>query len=285
MSTVLSQIDRRRLNSWNDGPITFDLPYSNDVSIDKTITVRLADCDGQRSAANMLINRKYSARGYGSDHKLSTGTNCVAFTASSKGSLIGTMSLTADSADGLASDKTFKHELDKLRAMRGVKLCELTRFAFDTSKPTMDLKASLFHIIFIYATRHFECTDAVIEVAKRHCRFYEVMLGFACVGEPIVNESVGVTSHLMRLDLSDMRRMIDDPSIVSSRSLYPYFFSPKEEDGIYHRLASPVAEPAPLTARNRLRTALEALSLLHRPDRAGTRLAAQPRSPGQPTLA
>jgi hypothetical protein len=184
-----------------------------------------------------------------------TAPNCVTFTASSENSVIGTLSLTVDSADGLVCDKTFKAELDKFRAFPGAKLCELTRFAFDTSKPSLNLLASLFHIIFIYGTHHYNCTDLFIEVARRHRRFYEAMLGFKLVGTPTTNDAVGVTSHLMWLKVSDIRRLIDDPAskgAVSPRSLYPYFFSRKEEIGVYNRLAGTTAAPMLAGRANRI---------------------------------
>ena len=250
---------------------TFELPEAVCDGLSKTITVRLADCDGERNATNMLINRKYSGRGYGSDHKLPTSSNCVTFTATSKDATIGTLSLTVDSPDGLACDKTFKDELDAFRAIPGTKLCELTRFAFDTSKPSLNLLASLFHLIFIYGTHHYNCTDLFIEVAKRHRRFYEAMLGFKLVGTPTTNDAVGVTSHLMWLKVSDIRRLIDDPAsngAASPHSLYPYFFSKKEELGIYNRLASNVVEPQPITGGNRLGQVVEPALRFNR-DRGG----------------
>lgn len=217
--------------------------------MEKTITIRLADCDGERQGANMLISRKYSGRGYGVNHAVPNAPNCVTFTASSKGSLIGTLSLTVDSADGLACDETFKEELDAYRTIPGVKLCELTKFAFDTSKPSLHLLASLFHIIFIYGTHHYSCTDLFIEVNPRHKRFYQAMLGFRSVGMPKTNQAVGAPSCLMVLKVAEIRRLIDEhtrnPS-ASAHSLYAYFFSEREEVSIYHRLASARSEPQPL---------------------------------------
>jgi hypothetical protein len=237
------------------GLYTFDLPHNADASVEKSITVRLADCDGERSTANMLINRKYSGRGYGAGHKVPTAANCVTFTASSGASLIGTLSLTVDSPDGLACDKTFKDELDAFRAVPGARLCELTKFAFDTSKPSLHLLASLFHIIFIYGTHHYDCTDLFIEVNPRHRRFYQAMLGFRAVGAPKINEAVGAPSYLMALKVSEIRRLIDvhtrDRS-SATHSLYAFFFSRKEELGIYNRLANPHAEPLPLAPVTRV---------------------------------
>jgi len=235
---TLPRFDHGRRASEFGGLHTVSLPSRITESGEKEITIRLADRDGERNSANMLINRKFSARGYGDNHEVPTVGNCVTFTASSKAALIGTLSLTVDSADGLAADKTFKDELDAFRA-RGARICELTKFAFETTRPSLDLLASLFHIIFIYGTHRYDCTDLFIEVARRHRRFYESMLGFRQVGAAKTNDTVGVPSHLMSLKVADIRRHIDEHTTkqcVASHSLYPFFFSPKEEVGIQMRL-------------------------------------------------
>lgn len=215
------------------------------------MTIRLADCDGQRSRANMLLNRMYSWRGYGSEHKLRSAANCVTFTASSGEDVIGTLSLTVDSAAGLAADRTFADEIAKFRQAPGAKLCELTKFAFDTSSPARPRLGALFHIIFIYGSMHYDCTDLFIEVNPRHTRFYEAMLGFTRVGPPRTNVSVNAPSQLMWLNVGDIRRLIDKHAgETSSRSLYAHFFSAKEEAGIYGRLAGLAnALPAKLAAQ------------------------------------
>jgi hypothetical protein len=205
-----------------------------------SMTIRLADCDGQRNRANMLLNRMYSWRGYGSDHALPMAPNCVTFTATSGEDVIGTLTLTVDSAAGLAADRTFSDEVEKFRQAPGAKLCELTKFAFDTSSPARPRLAALFHIIFIYGSMHYDCTDLFIEVNPRHVRFYEAMLGFTPVGPMRTNAEVDAPSQLMWLNVADIRRQIDrhgGSATAASRSLYPHFFSPKEEAGIYGRLA------------------------------------------------
>jgi hypothetical protein len=218
-----------------------------------SMTIRLADCEGQRNRANMLLNRMYSWRGYGSNHALPTAPNCVTFTASSGDDVIGTLTLTVDSAAGLAADRTFPDEMDKFRKAPGAKLCELTKFAFDTSSPARPRLAALFHIIFIYGSMHYDCTDLFIEVNPRHVRFYEAMLGFRRVGEMKTNAEVGAPSQLMWLNVGDIRRQIDQHAGTRepSRSLYAHFFSAKEEAGIYGRLAGltdPTPAAIPLTA-------------------------------------
>lgn len=204
-----------------------------------SMTIRLADCDGQRNRANMLLNRMYSWRGYGSDHALPTAPNCVTFTATSGEDVIGTLTLTVDSPAGMAADQTFGDEIDNFRKAPGAKLCELTKFAFDTSSPARPRLGALFHIIFIYGSMHYDCTDLFIEVNPRHTRFYETMLGFTRVGPMRTNAEVNAPSQLMWLNVGAIRRQIDKHAgaTESSRSLYAHFFSAKEEAGIYGRLA------------------------------------------------
>ncbi len=216
------------------------------------MTIRLADCDGQRSRANMLLNRMYSWRGYGANHRLPNAPNCVIFTATSADDVIGTLTLTVDSAAGLAADQTFPDEMEKFRQSPDAKLCELTKFAFDTSSPARPRLGALFHIIFIYGSMHYACTDLFIEVNPRHARFYEAMLGFTRVGAPRTNKSVGAPSQLMWLNVGEIRRQIDKHAAAgrdAGRSLYTHFFSAKEEQGIYGRLAGLATEGATLANR------------------------------------
>jgi hypothetical protein len=218
---------------------TFYLSSSCDAAEADEITIGVAEGGDELNGANALINDMYSWRGYGADHHVPTVESCVIFTASSRDALIGTVSLTVDSPDGLACDATFKEELEKFRYEDGARICELTKFAFDTSKPSMKLLASMFHIIFIYGTHKYNCTDLFIEVNPRHRRFYEAMLGFKTVGAPKTNDAVGAPSHLMRLKVSDIGAYIDrhtGPNGAGVRSLYPYFLSTQEEIDIYMRL-------------------------------------------------
>lgn len=206
--------------------------------LDEPMTIRLADRSGERSRASMLINRKYDKRGFGANHGLPDAVNCISFTASTgPDSVIGTVSLTVDSEEGLQTDKTFGDELAAFRAKPGARLCELTKLAFDLKSQSLPALASLYHVIFIYGSNKYACTDLLIEVVSRHRRFYEVMLNFRTVGEPRLNRIVGETTHLMHLAVADIRRFIDLYAGQSSaRSLYPHFFSNREERGIYERI-------------------------------------------------
>lgn len=237
---------RQRPEAERDALHTLLIPKGDETEATRSIAIRLADCHGQRSNASMLINRKYVQRGYGTNHKVPTAPNCVTFTASSEDNIIGTLSLTVDSVAGLALDQTFKEELDAIRKEPGVKICELTKFAVDSSESSLKLLAALFHIIFIYGTGKFGGTDLFIEVNPRHRRFYQAMLGFKPVGGVKTNTTVDAPSQLLWLKVSDIRRSIDlhaGKPAGGSHSLYPLFFSPKEERGIFARLMSEVEGP------------------------------------------
>jgi hypothetical protein len=211
------------------------------------LTIRLADTDGQRSAANMLLSRMYSWRGYGRNHAVGGSPNCVTFTAACKDDVVGTLTLTVDSPAGLAADRTFAEEIAPFRAAPGAKLCELTKLAFDWGGSSHRHLAALFHLVFIYGSRQFACTDLFIEVNPRHRRYYELMLGFVRVGEVRTNVSVNAPSQLMWLNVGAIRRLIDQhtgSAATAERSLYRYFFSPHEEDGLYGRLIGAPARGA-----------------------------------------
>lgn len=227
--------------------ITVSLPKDCDVggvsipcSEEGQITVRLADTEGQRNAATLLLNRMYAWRGYGDHHTISDKPTHTTFTASNAREMLGTITLAVDSPCGLGVDKLFKGEIDRFRSMPGASVCELTRFAFDTNKPSKPMLATLFHLIFIYGQRVYDCTDLFIEVNPRHVKFYEIMLGFTRVGDLKMNEAVSAPSQLLWLSVADIRRRVDNYKTGNDarlrRSLYAYFFSPKEEEGLFARL-------------------------------------------------
>jgi len=213
--------------------------------IKRKIIVRLVETKEKVQAACDLINDRYAWRGYGASHRLPTGPDHVTFTAEIDDQVVGTITLAVDLGQGLAVDKTFRGELDRYRALPGKILCELTQFAFSPFVQSRELMAALFHIVFVYGHRTFHCSDLFIEVNPRHVRFYEAMLGFQRVGSVGLNEKVSAPAQLMRLEVAMIRERIDraagERCRADARSLYPFFFSPKEEEGIYSRLAQ--AEP------------------------------------------
>lgn len=203
------------------------------------VTVRVADTHHQRNSARTLVNRMYSWRGYGDRHVIPHTPTHTTFTASSIATTIGTITLAVDSPAGLAADVLFRDEIDTFRQRPGAKTCELTKLAFDSDAPSKPLLAAMFHLVFIYGYRRYSCTDLFIEVNPRHVRFYEAMLGFQRISILKTNDSVAAPSQLMWLKVSEIRNRIDQcagSASALSRSLYPHFFSPAEEDGLFEMM-------------------------------------------------
>lgn len=202
-------------------------------------SISLADTQTINSA-NSLLNKMYEWRGYGSNHKIPDSPTTVTLTAFNDEKVIGTLTLGIDSKEGLLADELFKNELDLYREFGKGKICELTKLAFDKECATKEVLASLFHTMFIYGDYVHKCTDAFIEVNPRHRRFYESMLGFKRIGEVKSNPRVNAPAQLLHLDLLHGERQIHKMGREASdetRSLYPYFFSLKDEASIYGEIA------------------------------------------------
>lgn len=204
--------------------------------------IRLTDTAEGRNSASLLINKMYSWRGYAGTHHFSDDPNRITLTATDKGEVVGTLTLGIDSEIGMAADQVFKEDLDEMRR-RGARLCEFTKLAFDPAVRSKTALANLFHLAVIYARDIHQCTDIVIEVNPRHRRFYEYMLGFKRVGEMRMNTRVNAPAYLLSINLVFVSEQIlkhggTFSTAVNERSFYPYFFSPREEQGIIHRLLS-----------------------------------------------
>ena len=204
--------------------------------------IRLTDTAEGRNSASMLINKMYAWRGYAGTHHFSDDPNRITLTATDKGEVVGTLTLGMDSEIGLMADQIFKDELDENRR-NGARLCEFTKLAFDPAVRSKTALANLFHLAVIYARDIHQCTDIVIEVNPRHRRFYEYMLGFKREGEMKMNTRVNAPAYLLRVNLAFVTEQIQKhggtfSTAGNERSFYPYFFSPREEQGIIHRLLS-----------------------------------------------
>jgi hypothetical protein len=212
-----------------------------DVKInEKTFGIRVADTDEGRSSASVLINKMYSWRGYAGSHHIEDNPNRITLSAMDHGQACGTVTLGIDSEMGLLADETFKDEIDAFRA-RGAKVCEITKLAFDSSASSKSALASLFHVLFIYGKYLHGCTDVFIEVNPRHRRYYETMLGFKRRAEVRNNPRVQAPAYLLWCSLAHVDKEIDRVGGTGNhpgneRSLYPYFFTRKEEAGLARRL-------------------------------------------------
>jgi hypothetical protein len=199
-----------------------------------------SDIQSLRDACD-LLNERYGWRGYGSSHHIPSDAHHVTFTAEVDGAVVGTITLGLDSPRGLAIDRTFAEETNRVREA-GSQICELTKFAIHPGIRSKPLLAKLFHMVFIYGTSVSDCTDLFIEVNPRHVLFYEAMLGFDRVGSLVTNLSVGAPSQLMQLRVDAIRRNILELAgrgdAAEHRSLYPHFFPATQEAEIRRGLVS-----------------------------------------------
>ena len=205
----------------------------------RLITLRAADAGGDRSSANVLVHKMYATRGYKSSAAAPQNSDGVTLIASDHGETVGTISVGFDSVNGLLADDLFRDELSQLR-LQGRRVCEFTKLAMDHVVKSKRVLASLFHAAYIWAHLRLGFHDVVIEVNPRHVRYYQRMLGFTVLGPERLNRRVDAPAVLMRLDFAHARLQIErfagKPELGSERSLYPHFFSAKEEAGIVARL-------------------------------------------------
>ena len=213
-----------------NNPDEFDLQEFN---------IRMANSQGRREAATMLLKKMYSWRGYSVDTPPAVQPNAITLTADTSGTTVGTMTLCFDGEEGLPADSTFEAELNTLRA-QSRRLCEPSRLAIDKDTPKR-VFAALMHISYIYSHKMHLFTDYVIEVNPRHAVFYKRMLGFQDFGPERMCARVDAPAVLLRLECQHMAEQINKygglfESAVKERSFYPFFFSSRDEIGIHHRL-------------------------------------------------
>lgn len=209
---------------------------------ERSFVIRAADSAGRRSDASMLINKMYAWRGYGSGHSVDARPDQMALVATDyrSGDAIGTLTVALDRGGaGLLASRLYDKEVDQLRA-QGRRLCEMIKFAVDRSVKSKSVLTALFHVSFIYAYHLGGCTDLLIEVTPQHALFYKHLLHFEQAGEERLNPRVNTRGVLLRLDLDhaaeQIRKFGGQGPESSERSLYPYAFSAKEEEGVVERL-------------------------------------------------
>ena len=258
MVLSLESLRSRRQQSaddWDKTIVSFQSPYrlkdlcidqSHDLekAKDKTSTqefkLRLATSDDRRKSASVLIQKMYSWRGYETGEIVQDPYKLV-LVAYQDNKVVGTLTLGLDSPEGLVVDQLYKEEADQLRA-NNRKLCDITRLAIDQDIKSKSVLAALFHLSFIYGYNIHKSTDFLIEVNPRHATFYQRMLGFQPFGVEKMCPRVSAPAVLLRLDLSYADEQIRQyggmgAEATSVKSIYPYFFSKKDEEGICHRLS------------------------------------------------
>ena len=200
--------------------------------------LRLLDTPDGRNQASVLINRMYGWRGYGQDHHLADEPCRVTFAAYDQGHLAMTLTVGLGSQAPLAAEELFADEIGAKRR-QGAKVCEVVKFACDV-RSSRAMQGAIFHFAMLHATELHGCTDAFIEVNPRHRRFYEQMLGFSEMGSQKICPRVNAPAHLLWMPAAEMtRRALElggQGAASLDRSLYPWFFSPREAEGLAARI-------------------------------------------------
>jgi hypothetical protein len=202
--------------------------------------VRLANTEARRESASYLIQRRYAWRGYATGENTREAPSRITIAAHDPDGIVGTVTVGLDTEDGLFIDGLYGEEINRLRT-EGRRVAEFTKLAVDNNSHSKPLLAALFHIAYICARRIHRCTDLLIEVNPRHCAFYQRMLGFELFGELRGDPRVGAPAVLLRMCLErgqrEIARLGGKIELASTtRSLYPYFFAPREELMIERRL-------------------------------------------------
>ncbi len=231
----------------NPGPLqnlTLDrqeLSGTNCLSLDQDMfKVRLANSEGRRESADLLIKKMYAWRGYDTSGVINDTPNRITLMADFKGQIIGTLTLGLDSSTGLLVDQLYKDEIDDLRQAKRF-VCEFTKLAVNQASHSQRVIAALFHLAYIYAHKIHGATDLVIEVNPRHAVFYQRMLCFTQLGAERMCPRVNAPAVLLRLTSEFIAEqtaayggtMRELPDV---HTLYPFAFSAEDEAGITQRL-------------------------------------------------
>jgi len=206
----------------------------------KLFKIRYAGTDGHLRSASVLVQRRYSWRGYNISSPSAMQANRITLSAYDRDEVVATISIGVDSRSGLFVDALFTDELKSLRGPNR-RVCEFTRLAIDEALRSKPVIAALFHTAYIYARRIRTCTDLVVEVNPRHVKFYERMLGFHPFGPVRVDPRVQAPAILLHLDLRHAEAQIAKfggytELAARVRSLYPFCLPPRDEASIERRL-------------------------------------------------
>jgi len=251
MSKLIGR-DRSKADDFDRTIISFESPYrlkdlspqlGGDPAVheeqmsEKLFKLRFAQHDEVFNSASMLVQKRYAWRGM-PRAQLKKHPNRITILSFNQEKIVGTVTVGYDSEEGLLADESYKPEVDILRA-QGKRVGELSKLAIDENIGSKQLLASLIHMAYLYGVIH-NCTDAIFDIVPHHKNFYEKMLGLKQIGEEKMSKRVHIPVMLMHIELEYMRQKIEEfggkGKAAKDRSLYPYFFSPKDHDGILARL-------------------------------------------------
>jgi hypothetical protein len=217
------------------------LPAAPVPAAPRTFTIRSADHPVLRESANSLLRDRYAWRGY---HTVSLPadqtTNRITLSAAEGERTIGTITVVLDGPEGIAAADAFGPEVEALRAA-GERLVEFTKLAIDPISESQCVLAALFHVAYLVAHRLRGHDRVLLEVNPRHVRFYRRMLGAEVLAGERPNAKVNAPAVLLGISFAHIREQIarfggHPEAAGEERSLYPYAFSAREEEGILARM-------------------------------------------------
>lgn len=222
--------------------ISLDKPTIGDALFGtrQRFKIRFASAGGTRESANLLVRRMYAKRGYETTEPNSAPPDRITLTADVEHNIIGTLTIGLGHAGGLVAEQLYPEEIAQLRA-QGARLCEYTKLAIDGKIRSKRVLAALFHIGYLYPYRVLGLTDGVLEVNPRHAGFYRKMLGFTQIGPERMCKRVNAPAVLLRTNFAFVAEQVrkfggHGGRVQGEDSLYPYFLSPRDEQGVTERL-------------------------------------------------
>ncbi|MDE2396881.1 MAG: long-chain N-acyl amino acid synthase [Burkholderiales bacterium] len=216
-------------------------PLRKNLDGGRVFRIRSADSYVQRQAANELLQDRYAWRGY---HAVSLPadqtSNRITLSAFDDATTIGTITVALDGPEGLSAEDAFPAEIGALRR-EGLRVCEFTKLAIDPDTGSKRVLAALFHVAYMVAHKIRGYDVLVMEVNPRHVRYYQRMLGARVIGEQRLNRFVNAPAVLLSMPFDYVAEQIAefggrDDLAAEERSLYPFGFSQREEQGILGRL-------------------------------------------------
>jgi hypothetical protein len=139
----------------------------------------------------------------------------------------------------LSADGLYRSEIDAYR-QAGAKVCEITRLAIDPEHGSKEVLGALFHLAYMLGGILHGATDVFIEVNPRHVIFYQRMLNFKQAGSCRMCERVNAPAVLLHLEAAYVAKQValyGGQQRTGKKSLYPYFFSAAEAEGLMQRIA------------------------------------------------
>ncbi|TMH63221.1 MAG: long-chain N-acyl amino acid synthase [Betaproteobacteria bacterium] len=216
--------------------------------IEGAFKIRLAKLPGATREAGVLVERRYSGRGY-QIPAAQRDPSLFTFLGYDEGQIVGTVGVRLDSPRGLSADDLYQQEIDTLR-VAGQRVCEFTRLAVDTATASKPVLVGVFHTAYLYAAVVSGFTHTVIEVNPRHVSYYKRALKFDQIGPERMNRRVMAPAVLLCAAFTSIAdgvaRFAGRPDVPGAKtSLFLYGFSPKDEHGVLQRLRALVAQTLP----------------------------------------